>query len=379
MGKTLLFLLSLVVASFIVHSFIITVASQVIPFAGTFAYPELLQNYGVPQVLYSRANFDGVHYLLIAQHGYMQYQQAFFPLYPLGIRLVTHAMNGNYFISGLFISITCFVAALWLLFKLVKETLPKCNPFLFIVFLMAFPTSFFFMSVYTEGLFLFLLTLVLFFLSQRKLISAAFVAGVASGTRLVGVFAVVPILVTAYFLNPARKISWLMILASMIPFIGVAIYMLYLAQTTGDPLFFLNAQPAFGAMRSNHVVLLPQVYFRYLKIFFTAAFDYHYYIAVVEFAIFNIMLVFSFSELIKQFGRKNLLWVGIGIFSVANLILPTLTGTFSSVPRYSLMSLSAFAYMAGIENKTVRSIILISLALLQAVFLAFFTQGYFVS
>ena len=61
-----------------------------------------------------------------------------------------------------------------------------------------------------------------------------------------------------------------------------------------------------------------------------------------------------------------------------NLVLPTLTGTFSSIPRYALLSLSLFLYLGEMKNKFVRISVAVLFAFLHVVLLGFFIQGYFV-
>src|SRR3989344_4709824 len=72
-----------------------------LPFKPSFPYWEtLLEPNGHP-LFWSWGNFDGVHYLTIAMHGYSaQFTQAFFPLYPLAIRY-TQTFVGNYLSSSL--------------------------------------------------------------------------------------------------------------------------------------------------------------------------------------------------------------------------------------------------------------------------------------
>jgi len=64
------------------------------PFAGVwnrFPYvDEVLKNSDLPAWMHQFGNFDGVHYVRIASAGYeYQFTQAFFPLYPLLIKIVS--------------------------------------------------------------------------------------------------------------------------------------------------------------------------------------------------------------------------------------------------------------------------------------------------
>ncbi len=59
-------------------------------------------------ILWTRANFDGFHYLKIARDSYGYLQEAFFPLYPLLIKLLQPAL-GSYLIAGWLIVSLAFI------------------------------------------------------------------------------------------------------------------------------------------------------------------------------------------------------------------------------------------------------------------------------
>ncbi|MFA6512852.1 MAG: hypothetical protein WCT34_01485, partial [Patescibacteria group bacterium] len=132
-------------------------------------------------------------------------------------------------------------------------------------------------------------------------------------------------------------------------------------------------------------ILLPQVYYRYFKIFITAAHDSRFYVSLVEFTVFSFVLLILILDLIKlACASKNLKiknWerISLSIFSFVNLILPTLTGTFSSIPRYALFSVSFFIFLAEIKNNIVKFSIAIIFLILHILLLGYFTQGYFIS
>ncbi|PIT88927.1 MAG: hypothetical protein COU27_02960, partial [Candidatus Levybacteria bacterium CG10_big_fil_rev_8_21_14_0_10_36_7] len=67
------------------------------------------------------------------------------------------------------------------------------------------------------------------------------------------------------------------------------------------------------------------------------------------------------------------------LFSILALILPTLTGTFSSIPRYALVAFVIFPTLALIQNRFLRYTILIVGLLIETIISAFFLRGYFVS
>jgi len=128
-------------------------ATYIIPYLGFFPYKGALDQYLLPSFLTSLANFDGVHFLQIADNGYAQYEQAFFPLYPLVIKAIT-VITHNRLLSGLFISNVAFFMGFFLFRKYLKTF--STNISWSSLFLLLFPTSFFFGAIYTEGLFFFL-------------------------------------------------------------------------------------------------------------------------------------------------------------------------------------------------------------------------------
>lgn len=371
---------------------IIFFSQKIIPYLGFFPYGDQLLKFDLPSWIYALANFDGLHYLSIARDGYAQYEQAFFPLYPILIKFLTPFFSNNQLITGLVISNASFFLGLIILSKYLKLIFPKDrgSNILMVIALLLFPTSFFFGAVYTEGLFFLFLITTLYFLKKDNYLLAGLFAFFASLTRLVGVFLIIPIIFHFFSQNKKTIIHHLLSIVS--PLIGLGIYCFYLYQTTGDPLFFVTSQPIFGANRSSNLILLPQVYWRYFKIFITAAHDPRFYVSVVEFLIFNFVFVVLILDLFKNLGIVNLKFnknfkyrisnfnlLGLNLFSIANLILPTLTGTFSSIPRYVLFSLSFFIYIAQIKNNFVKYSILFIFLFLHLLLLGYFTQGYFIS
>lgn len=352
-----------------------------IPYLGFFPYKEELLKYHLPKFIYSFANFDGIHYLQIAQNGYSQFQQAFFPLYPLLIRLLNPVFN-NHLITGLLISNISFLIGLIVFLKYLKlsiKNFSKEKQIFMILLLVSFPTGFFFGSLYTEGLFFLLFFLTLYFLKKEKYLFSIIFGFLTGLTKLIGIFLIIPIIF--YWLEKSKKQKISILATIFAPIFGFLSYCFYLWKTTGDPLMFFHSQPAFGANRSTNLILLPQVIWRYLKIFFTASFNFQYFISLFEFLTFFVVfliLILDFIEILKL-KTKNFDKLVLNLFSFANILLPTLTGTLSSIPRYSLFSISFFIYITSIKNNLLKIFIIIFFLILQIIFLGFFSQGYFIS
>lgn len=357
----------------------------------------------IPKFLVSFANYDGAHYLHIAHSGYNQYEQAFFPLFPFLIHTLSIIFNDNYFLPGFFLANISFLLGLYF-FKKYLEILEKNKETLtwVLLFLLTFPYSFFFGAVYTEGLFFLLVCTTLYFTQKKQYGLMIIFSVLASLTRFTGIFLIIPLL--AMLLPKKNKITIInstikhklvslfyyllsnkkAIFISLSPLLGLIIYMAYLFLTLHDPWAFYNTQSAFNNGRTIHkLIFLPQVYYRYLHIFFTARYNIIYFIAMVEFVIFNLFFIVLAYDLLKLLKKKNTPLnanlIGLNIFSFINLIIPTLTGTLTSVPRYALFSLSFFIRIAEIKNIMIRTFILIIFAIFHIILLSLFIQGYFVS
>src|SRR4030043_577900 len=169
--------------------FIAFLAEKILPtFGNRFPYVGDLKYGGLPYWIWSFGNFDGVYYIRIVQKGYLdQFTQAFFPVYPILIKIVSVITFGNYVLSGLLISNTAFLIGLLLFFKMVTKIYDRKIALWACLFLLSFPTSFYFGSVYTEGLF-FLMVISAFYLSSLgKIWQASIIGAFASATRLVGI------------------------------------------------------------------------------------------------------------------------------------------------------------------------------------------------
>lgn len=134
----------------VIDLIIARIASMFIPYLGFFPYKEIFSDYKLPSFISSFANFDGAQYLIIIREGYNNLTQAYFPLYPLFVKFLSPLFSNNHLLTGLLLSNLSFLIAL----KLFKQFNNINN--LTILFLLLFPTSFFFGALYTEGLFFFI-------------------------------------------------------------------------------------------------------------------------------------------------------------------------------------------------------------------------------
>lgn len=369
-NKDLVFV-SLIFLFWFILVFAISLLSDfVLPFKASFAYT------GVgPKILWKRANFDGIHYLLIAQNGYGTYQQAFFPLYPILIRKLSFLFNRNFLFTGFFISNFSFFLALLVFYKLIKLDYEEKVAKAALLFLICFSTSFFFGSIYTESLFLLLILLSFYSARKRNFLLSGVFGALASSTRIVGIF-LFPALIFEFYQQKEEK-KPLQVFPSLLGIllvpVGLGLYMKYLWMNYKDPFLFFRVQPFFGAQRSDKIILLYQVFWRYLKMILTTKIDILYFI-VWEELLFAILFLVLLAVAYKNRVRHSYL-----IFSVLAFVAPTITGTFSSLPRYVLVLFPTFIVLGQIQNKFLKKILLFIFAFIGIVNAILFFQGYWVS
>ncbi len=334
--------------------------------------------YSKTPLLWGWANFDGAHYWAIAKRGYVQFEQAFFPVYPLVVRVWAKFL-GNLLFSGLLVSHLALLFALYLFYYLMRLDFKKSVARLALILLLIFPTSFYFGSFYTESFFLALILASFYAARKKSWFWAGMIGAFASATRLAGIF-LLPALVVEFYLQAKKtktKFHLKDFLSLLLIPLGLGIYIFYLWRTTGDPLYFFHVQPFFGAERSGgKIILLYQVFWRYLKMIFTTPFNHTYFIVWLELVSF---VSFFAALILALFNRK--VRFSYTVFGFCLLLLPTLTGTLSSVPRYVLPIFPGFIVFA-LYGRKMRFLkwgyFLISLVL-SAVCVMFFIRGYWIS
>lgn len=368
---------------FLVWRFILFFIAYIGPFVvrewgNRFPYAkEHLISTSLPYWIWSWGNFDGVHYLTIAKSFYSAYYtQTFFPFYPLTIRFLAKLLFNNYFISAFIIANLSFLASLFIFRKLLL--LDKySDKFIFwvIIFLLFFPTSFYFGSIYTESLFLLFVVTSFYFAREKKWLFAGFVGMFAAATRLLGLFLFFALLVEYFFQNQAKKKTITpLFFISLIP-LGLIFYMIFLKIKFDDSLLFWHAQPAFGAERLGRgIIFPPQVIFRYFKILITVDFKtLPFWNALFE------LVSFLFAVLMLVIAHIKKIRLSYLVFAWLSLITPVLTGTLSSMPRYILIVFPIFIVFGFLKKVWLKFVILVLSGIILTIAVILFTRGYWLS
>lgn len=337
-------------------------------------------NYQVSPQLFSWANFDGEHYLSIAIFGYKNLEQAFFPIYPLLISFFSRPFSSDLISSlvnstmvGLIISNASLVLALIFLFELIKIDYPQKIAYLTLILILIFPTSFYFGAVYNESLFL--LLSVLSFYSARKgnWLAAGIFGMIASATRVFGILLLPALLIEAW----QQKVTFSKMLWIFLIPLGLGAYMWYLNSTAGDPLAFYSFQRLVGEQHQPGITLLPQVYFRYLKMLATVSLQNPIFQTIV--LEFFVGLTFFLLPIYGYFKKIRLSYL---VYAMFGFLAPTIQGSFSSTPRYVIILFPAFLAMALWFNslsKLFKAVVFVLSLLLLAVEASLFLRGYWIA
>lgn len=304
------------------------------------------------------ANWDGGHFTKIAQFGYFNPSEyAFFPLYPLLIHWVTK-ITSDYILSAVLISIASSFLAVHLFYKLLRLDLDKKISEKVIWLLLIFPTSFFFLTAYTEGLF-FLLTVSSFYFSRRgNWFWAAVFASLASATRLVGLAVVLAVFIEALRGGFEKKKTVLLIAP-----LGFLIYCGYLLNTTGNPLSFLTAE-----LHWQRQLSVPGVgFWNSLQRISGSKFADAQALFDIFFAIFGLGVALRCWRFLRP---------SYAVYATASVVMPLFSPMLTSISRFLLPIFPIFLLLACIKNERLILVYQILSTLLLGAFAVSFICGY---
>lgn len=204
------------------------------------------------------ARWDSVWYLKIAHDGYYSQQSSgMFPLYPLLIRIGSVVLRSE-LIVGVAISLASFVAALYLLDRLIRLDFDQQIARTALLLIIFFPVALFFSAVYTESLYLLVSVAAIYAARQDRWGWAGVLGALASATRSEGILILAPLLfiylygpraraqravVTAWWMPRYRvtpALGWLALVPA-----GVGSYLAYLGVVHGQPLATFHAQEVY--------------------------------------------------------------------------------------------------------------------------------------
>jgi Gpi18-like mannosyltransferase len=335
----------------------------------------------IPSFLRYWARWDSGWYLNIAEKGYFWNSPkdwsnvVFFPLYPQLIRLIAYFIDNKYFIAGIIASSLAALLACFYLYRLVKLELGKKSALRSVLYLLIFPTSIFLASIYSESLFI-LTAIASIYHARRNQWYAASIWGLLTAlTRPAGII-ILGVLLLEYF--EQRKFNPLRVKADVLNLLlvpcGLGTYMYFLHQRFRNPFLFAFAQDAWNREANISLINLWQTTVNHFQelIKFDISNMAHYLSSAFDFIFF--IIFFILSIVVFFFVRKS-----YGTYMLLYLIIPALTGTFTSMGRFALALFPAFILLAKWgKNQAVNYSITILFSMLSALFIAMFVNTYWI-
>jgi hypothetical protein len=344
----------------------------------------LAQRFEYDDTIYTRTNviwnalvdgwvhWDGRHYIAIASTGYQFEGQrwpnmAFFPLYPILIRLAAPLVGYNYTIAALLVAQLAFLGALLLLYDLVARDFGRDIAYRSVLLLLIVPTSFFFAAPYSESLALAMLVGAIWALRRERWWLAGLAGFLLALTRLPGVL-IAPIIGLAYL----RQIGWRWrairspALAALLPPLGLGLFMLYQWQRFGTPFAFMIAQRQWKNWLSPPWVI-PERLFKALTdlpSWPNAAFQAAFWLS------FIVLTIVALRRLPLLYSLTLLLF----------LVPPYFSNWPWSISRHILLGFPAFVVLAlWTERPWMRRLLVVGLCVMLMVATCVFVNGFLVA
>ena len=285
--------------------------------------------------------WDGRWYRMVAQRGYLvipghQSDTAFFPLYPMLLRLgKTLGLPPD--VTGLLLANGCFLVGLIGFFELSRRWIDEDTAKRASIYLAIVPIGYVFSMVYPEGVVLAMIVLAGLFAARGQWSGAAAFAALAAITRPESLLLVVPLAALAaraWRASPprARAHALTAVVAAPAALAGTC---LYHWRTFGDPLAFSSAQRAWG----RHVSL-DGIYRAFVEL--VHAPETHNLWLFRDAAFCIVYLALLVVALRAGVPRS---WI---LASLAVVVLPLWSGSFTSDGRFGLLALPAFVGLGSI-------------------------------
>lgn len=302
------------------------------------------------QMLYQMwAHFDSGFMTGIARKGYPVGPHAldgmsvwaFFPLYPIAIRLLMWPMGvtGNHaVIAGIIVSnISSLVACIYL-YKLTAKEFDSKTAQRAVLYMLVYPMSFYLSAVYSEGLFMALSIGCVYHARKHQWLRAGILGGLAALTRPQGVFLALAIGWEYWRAHKGlwRSLrSWLNAASIALIPLGLALFCLYAKQKTGVFLAFIKVEEnGWGRSSSNPIMVIWNAIQHPMP---SNPYTWQFYSC-------NMIIIFLFWLLFFVILRKMPFLYAIITF--VYLYMPLASGNIGSVGRLYLITFPIYMILA---------------------------------
>lgn len=307
----------------------------------------------------SLTNWDGGHFLGIAENGYKySFQYAFFPFYPELINLAANGLRINFIFAALFLNLISLIIGIYFFIKLLHLDFEDDQVQKIILAILVFPTSFFLLVPYSESLFFCLTILTIYFGRKNKYILATLFGILVSATRLVGLVTILALWLEIYQAKSKQKF-----LTILTP-IGFLAYSYYLNLQTGNYLYFLEAEKYWHRNLVFPGVGLYQTFIQLLNQQFVG----------------DIFLLLEFLFVIMSIGLliyfRNKIRSSYLVFTVCSLLLFLTTDSLVSSLRFLLVIFPIYIILGSLKNNLVQIGYSFVSILLLGIFITLFINGY---
>lgn len=314
--------------------------------------------------------WDGYHYQRIVTHGYALHGEwptiAFFPLYPLLVRLIM-PITGSFAVAAVLVSHVALFAALLLLYDLLVCDWSRPVALRTIVLLLLFPMAAYFAAAYTESLALLLLVATIWAARREHWWLAGLCGLLLALTRLPGVL-IAPVLAIEYMQRRGWRAIRADALAFTLPPLGLLGFMAYQWRAFGTPFAFMDAQRSWNQYLSPPW-LIPQTMIGWLA----NGISWDLTLPIVQL----VCWIIGLALLVLALRRLPLIY---GLSALLMLLPAYLSNKSQSLPRYLLLAFPLFVVVAlRADRRGVRQVLYLALLPMLLVATMLFVTSFWLS
>ncbi len=330
--------------------------------------------------------WDSLHFLRIVKDGYtvetagpfkgMSTDAAFLPFYPFAVKALGHLRVpgfGKVFTSvwppGLILSNLCLIGAMYYILRIARMYLDEDGARRSVVYLLAFPTSFFLSSFYSEAMFLLTTSASFYHFLKGNHARCGVWGFLAATTRSPGIV-LLPAFVIGHLWERRGKIDrsdLSMLWVGLVP-CGLMTVMAYYAWKLGDPFAFSKAHSAWGR---NYVWPHQTIIDTFNRINWSLPIDFF----AGNILLLDLITAFAFLTLpfllLKGYHKS------LSIYAMLMILMPLSTGITMSLQRVVLVIFPAYLALAKFgKNREIDRLIVFGFALGLGVYKLAFSNGH---
>jgi Mannosyltransferase (PIG-V) len=323
------------------------------------------------------AAWDSGWYWDIASHGYYFRADgpssiAFFPLYPMLIRLAAAPFGGGAgatWIAGIVVAFLAYVLALVAVHRLAFRLLGSREAARrTIVYIVVFPWSIFFTRVYSESVFLLTSVLAVTCAYDRRWWRAGAWGALATLTRPNGILIALPLALLAIMDKPGvRSLASRTIALALIP-LAFAGFCAYAYTLSGDPLGWMSAQTHWGYSLGHRP--WQQVQRVIGTLVEQGAYDYFFGSALAPIELLQAGTALIFVMLVPMVFRR--LGAPAGVYVLVSLLVPLSSNTLEGLGRYASVLFPAFIVVGSMTTPRAHEVLVMVSLAFRTLLLSFF-------